>query len=48
MDVTTGTDTDEGLVRAMAQGDTAALARAFDRYAVATRRVRVEGLLHVA
>jgi len=38
VDVTTGTDTDEGLVRAMAQGDTGALARAFDRYAATLTR----------
>ncbi|WP_258378418.1 RNA polymerase sigma factor [Curtobacterium sp. MCPF17_051] len=36
--MTTGTDTDEGLVRAMAQGDTGALARAFDRYAATLTR----------
>ncbi len=38
MDVTTGTDTDEGLVRAIAQGDTGALARVFDRYAATLTR----------
>ncbi len=38
MDVTTGTDTDEAIVRAMARGDKNALARAFDRYAATLTR----------
>ena len=38
MDVTTGADTDEAIVRAMATGDTSALARAFDRYAATLTR----------
>jgi RNA polymerase sigma-70 factor (ECF subfamily) len=38
VDVTTGTDTDEAIVRAMARGDKSALARAFDRYAATLTR----------
>jgi len=37
-DVTTGPDTDEAIVRAMAEGDRNALARAFDRYAATLTR----------
>jgi RNA polymerase sigma-70 factor (ECF subfamily) len=33
VDLTAGTESDEAIVRAMGAGDTAALARAFDRYA---------------